>query len=463
MSSTSVQQGEGNDELQILQQQDYIYQRKTDNDFVAEKQVSVTSLLLEFIKQLRPGMEVYRIAVPAILIRPVSLLENLANSCNPNQYLLNAQKENSPGKRMLSVVKWALCTQLVVPQKGFVGLKPFNPILGEVFRCHWDHEDGSVTYFIGEQVSHHPPVTAFIMYNPVHNVAYTVHFDPHTSFYGNYASTSLKSGRFCVYLFDHMEEYEIVNPPVLVKGFLWGTSCAESIGEMKITCARTGHTALIDFKSGNKVEGKILNKAEPIYKIKGNFDGTVELIHLLNEHKKERFYNTADVPNMALTKKVRPVYEQDLNESRRVWHKAAFSVLYKEFQQANVYKNEVEERQRQKAKLMKDKVIPEYKPVYFYPKKAQAASDDNSAIAKNSRQGKDEENRYEWTFKKFTPERAYQQMTNTKDTPEQRSWLLSDDDEAKAYHEKHQHLHHTTPIALHQYNTSSQTGSVQGQ
>lgn len=36
--------------------------------------------------------------------------------------------------------------------------KPFNPILGETYQC-W--VDGCPIYF--EQISHHPPIAAFIM------------------------------------------------------------------------------------------------------------------------------------------------------------------------------------------------------------------------------------------------------------------------------------------------------------
>jgi hypothetical protein len=31
--------------------------------------------------------------------------------------------------------------------------KPYNPILGETFRCFWEHPNGSKTFYIAEQVS----------------------------------------------------------------------------------------------------------------------------------------------------------------------------------------------------------------------------------------------------------------------------------------------------------------------
>lgn len=60
--------------------------------------------------------------------------------------------------------------------------KPYNPILGEIFQCHWDIPDeekdaelvtdGPIPWcrrdqltFIAEQVSHHPPSKFVFFYN----------------------------------------------------------------------------------------------------------------------------------------------------------------------------------------------------------------------------------------------------------------------------------------------------------
>lgn len=56
------------------------------------------------------------------------------------------------------------------------GLKPLNPVLGEVFEGVWseDAKAGGVgigeTRLVAEQVEHHPPVTAFNAWNDTHGV-----------------------------------------------------------------------------------------------------------------------------------------------------------------------------------------------------------------------------------------------------------------------------------------------------
>lgn len=78
---------------------------------------------------------------------------------------------------MVQVVRWYM-SSYHAGRKSSVAKKPYNPILGEMFRCHWDIPnetppttpngdlvtDGPVPWcttdqltFVAEQVSHHPP------------------------------------------------------------------------------------------------------------------------------------------------------------------------------------------------------------------------------------------------------------------------------------------------------------------
>ncbi len=46
-------------------------------------------------------------------------------------------EQQDPRDRMVYVVKWYL-SAFHAGRKGSVAKKPYNPILGEVFFCHWD-------------------------------------------------------------------------------------------------------------------------------------------------------------------------------------------------------------------------------------------------------------------------------------------------------------------------------------
>ena len=48
-------------------------------------------------------------------------------------------------------------------------MKPLNPFLGEIFLGKWQ-DDAGTTHLVTEQVSHHPPATAFKIWNDTHGV-----------------------------------------------------------------------------------------------------------------------------------------------------------------------------------------------------------------------------------------------------------------------------------------------------
>ena len=79
--------------------------------------------------------------------------------------------------------------------------QPYNPILGESFRCFWRPEasaentpqnkrgpvpwsnDGDVS-FVAEQVSHHPPISAFYAENKSKSIQFTAHIWTKSKFLG---------------------------------------------------------------------------------------------------------------------------------------------------------------------------------------------------------------------------------------------------------------------------------------
>ena len=75
----------------------------------------------------------------------------------------SASSSDDPLERIKCVVKFYLSGFYKKPK----GLKkPYNPILGECFRTYWHNEaTNSKTFYVAEQVSHHPPITSFYVTN----------------------------------------------------------------------------------------------------------------------------------------------------------------------------------------------------------------------------------------------------------------------------------------------------------
>lgn len=84
-------------------------------------------------------------------------------------------KEENAEKRALLVMHWFLSglrRQMATRNDDGTRkkLKPLNPFLGEIFLGKWEDESGT-TQLISEQVSHHPPQTAYRIWNQEHGVS----------------------------------------------------------------------------------------------------------------------------------------------------------------------------------------------------------------------------------------------------------------------------------------------------
>jgi hypothetical protein len=70
--------------------------------------------------------------------------------------------------------------------------KPLNPVLGEVFSCYWDLEDGKHAYYISEQTSHHPPKSSYFYMAPDHHIRIDGTLKPRSRFLGNSAASLME-------------------------------------------------------------------------------------------------------------------------------------------------------------------------------------------------------------------------------------------------------------------------------
>ena len=101
------------------------------------------------------GKDLWRITVPVFFNQPLGVLQNCAGVTEYLDLLDQAIYEGDDMKRM-AYVAVQLATQYNNVER--MGLnKPFNPLLGETFEFV---QDGKYK-LICEQVSHHPPVSAF--------------------------------------------------------------------------------------------------------------------------------------------------------------------------------------------------------------------------------------------------------------------------------------------------------------
>lgn len=339
---------EDNSDLELLQTQEEIYSDDPEDEYLRVKDREDSySLIYEFLKQLTPQAELWRISVPPYILQPISLLEKISHYSSPNDMVEKINEETSEEKRFISILAWIISNWRTIPRAGLQQSKPFNPTLGEIFKCEWKHggNDQDVTRYLAEQVSHHPPVSAFSCHNAHRHFTYSGYVFPVTSFSWN-SVTTLMEGEFKIELGKFGEEYIVNHPPVSVSNVLWGTTVIEIYDYLTITCPKTGYNAKIYFDYGkdNYLSGYIYDKDG--YKkhwIEGKVNRVVEIQDMGSNEKKTLY----DVTNLQRPAKIiKPVHEQEPRESRRNWHKTTNALKKGEFENAQLEKHLVEERER---------------------------------------------------------------------------------------------------------------------
>jgi hypothetical protein len=125
--------------------------------------------------------------------------------------------------------------------------KPYNPVLGETFRCQYEYADGSIGYYVAEQTSHHPPISSYFFCSPENNLTVLGELKPKSKFLGNSAAT-LMTGETRMIFTNLEEEYTFNLPNVYARGLLFGTMIMEMGDSVVIKCPKNDLTCELDFK-----------------------------------------------------------------------------------------------------------------------------------------------------------------------------------------------------------------------
>eukprot|EP00188_Purpureofilum_apyrenoidigerum_P006031 Plantae.Rhodophyta-Purpureofilum_apyrenoidigerum.ctg8636.p1 GENE.Plantae.Rhodophyta-Purpureofilum_apyrenoidigerum.ctg8636~~Plantae.Rhodophyta-Purpureofilum_apyrenoidigerum.ctg8636.p1 ORF type:complete len:489 (-),score=91.08 Plantae.Rhodophyta-Purpureofilum_apyrenoidigerum.ctg8636:400-1713(-) len=339
-----------------------------------DSEVSVIKVAKEVLGGVKNGADVTNIVLPASVLDPVSSLEKGMKAMQRGEMLPHIVKAQTPEERFFRVMTWYFSG---LPKEKF-GKKPYNPILGEVFRCKFQHADpqDGATYLACEQVSHHPPIAALHLNNPTLGFEMNSMNRPEPRFYGNYIELKLH-GIIRLYLHDFDEEYHITRPTIYQCGILGiGNKRVEFVGTSYFCCEKSNLLATIDFKgkgflgmSGTQhaVSGSIktLDTDELLYEIEGVWDQIVYATNVKTKQKSVLFdYEAAKAASMTVwlpeEKNLEP------NNSLIVWKKCSEAIWKQDARGANDEKKAVEEAQRQLRKQREEK-NEAWEPVLFHP------------------------------------------------------------------------------------------------
>ena len=115
------------------------------------KSTSIWSILKQCVDK-----ELYRFTIPIVWNEPLSLLQRMAENIRySNELLDKAANMNNPLDRMKCVAGFIVSTTSIHVHRLS---KPFNPLLGETYEFISTRGNYRIC---SEQVSHHPPVSAY--------------------------------------------------------------------------------------------------------------------------------------------------------------------------------------------------------------------------------------------------------------------------------------------------------------
>ncbi|XP_043495981.1 oxysterol-binding protein-related protein 8 isoform X5 [Polistes fuscatus] len=327
------------------------------------------SLIWFLMKQARPGMDLSKVVLPTFILEPRSFLEKLADSYYHADLLSEAVLEDDAFTRMKAVVKWYLSGFYKKPQ----GLKkPYNPLLGETFRCYWQHPNGSRTFYLAEQLSHHPPISGFYVTNRQDGFTISATIIAKSKFYGN-STSAILDGVAILTMLPRGEDYTMTIPYAHCKGILVGTLSMELGGKIDIECEKTRYHTELEFKlkpflggseQMNQVVGRIRLGKETLATISGYWDGQIMITDKRTGQESVFFNPTTEVRKKRLKKYTVPLEYQGPWESEKLWLAVTHAINRDDQYAATEAKTQLEEAQRERAKERKNNG-QEWVPKYF--------------------------------------------------------------------------------------------------
>lgn len=333
------------------------------------------------------------LTAPPFILSPVSLTEfSQYWAEHPDLFLESAFIDNNNYKeklsdidpnvespelaKMLSVTKWFISTlkSQYCSRNETMGSekKPLNPFLGELFVGKWENKSNpefGETVLLSEQVSHHPPITAYSIFNDNNDVNLQGYNQVKASFTKSLMLTVKQYGHTLLNVKN--DEYLLTPPPLHIEGILMASPFVELDGKSYIQ-AKNGLFTVIEFSgrgyfSGkkNSFKAKIFknyesykNKDFSIYTISGQWSGISKITKTLENGKKSDevlFYDADRTGAEHLV--VKPVEDQHPLESRKAWLETAKAIKNNDFDGIARAKTELEETQRELRKQEEEKGI----------------------------------------------------------------------------------------------------------
>lgn len=240
------------------------------------------------------GQDLSRITMPIYLNDPLSMLQKTAEPLEFAEWLRRANRCADAQLRLCYVLAFHYAAYPLSINRL---KKPFNPLLGETFELLL--ADG--TRFVAEQVSHHPPVSAFHAESDDFVLEGHICLQATVSLSGFQISAS---GPLRVTLKAHNERYVYARPKSSLHNFIVGQMYIWHSGEAALVNEATGASALLFFKPKGwgakhdyECEGKVTDaQGRTAYHLHGKWNAGLTAVSAADKSELQLFAAPAMPP-----------------------------------------------------------------------------------------------------------------------------------------------------------------------
>ncbi|UKZ91721.1 uncharacterized protein TrAFT101_006692 [Trichoderma asperellum] len=304
------------------------------------------------------------LTAPPFILSSQSLTEFSSYWATHPPIFTAAAAESDPAKRAMLVLKWFLSTlkhQYASRSEQFGNeKKPLNPFLGELFLGSWNDEAGKTT-LISEQVSHHPPATAYCIRNDKTGVQLEGYNAQKATFKSTIIVKQIGHAVLTIPVGSgdskELERYLITLPSLHIEGLIFGAPFVELDGSTTITSS-SGYSAKIDYSGKGWLSGKkntviatvfpTDNEKEVLYNVTGQWTKEFEIYEgPAKKNSKSTLVSVYDAAGTSQSElKLEPLEKQHPLESRRAWSKVAEAIQKSDMDTVSIEKTKIEQAQR---------------------------------------------------------------------------------------------------------------------
>ncbi|KRY13895.1 Oxysterol-binding protein-related protein 2 [Trichinella patagoniensis] len=197
------------------------------------------------------GTDLSRLSIPVVFNEPLTFLQRISEYMEYSDLISKAVNETNPLIRMENKT---FAVSALASNWQRVG-KPFNPILGETYEL--DHSNTTGFRICCEQVSHHPPISAFHVEGDGFKFYGSIH--PKIKLKGQ-GLEIVPKGILTLELLKQNDVYLWSNVNCSVKNIIIGKMQIELQGTMEIVSHRSGLKCTLQFKPNSCLFGREISR-----------------------------------------------------------------------------------------------------------------------------------------------------------------------------------------------------------